>query len=262
MPTLKALYRYPIKSLGRESLERIELDEYGIKDDRRWMLVDQNQEFMTQRSYPAMTQISAAIKEDYCVLTHQSLDTIQFHIDSMMDETLETKVWANDVIVNKVSQEVSDWLSSHLGVTVHLVGAAASFKRMKVKEDYELPLRFQDGYPMLVLSQASIDLLNTKIDTSVTDDRFRANIIIDDCDAHEEDLHAGLRHPDYEISLVSACKRCILINTDQDSGEVYKEPLKTLSSYRRKENNVMFGMNAAVEKAGILRIGDVIQFQK
>jgi len=259
MPTLKAIYRYPVKSLRGESLEKVSLTNSGIAYDRHWMIVDEEFQFMTQRQYPDMSQIKASVADGGCTLSHKS-DKIEFDINQITHTQIPTKVWAHEVIAQIVSEEVSDWLSNRIGQRVHLVGAGGAFWRVKQKKQRELALKFQDGYPLLVLSHASVDQLNGQLQHAVSADRFRTNLYINNCLSHEEDLHHGLANQNYQLKLESQCKRCIMVNTDQETGQVTKEPLKTLATYRRSDSNVYFGMNASVLTAGEVRLGDKLEF--
>ncbi len=259
MPNLKAIYRYPVKSLGGESLPSIMLTAHGLSYDRHWMLVNDDHEFMTQRQNPIMTQIHAAVSDGKCVLTRGE-DSISFNVNEVTGAIIETQVWNHAVVTQIVSEEASTWLSDHIGQRVHLVGAGKRFQRHKERAGNMLPLKFQDGYPILVLSQASVDLLNDKLEEDMTEHRFRANMLIDDCSAHSEDVHQLLQHANYQVKLESACKRCILINTDQRTGQVGKEPLKTLSAYRQQENQVLFGRNASVASVGKMTVGDILDY--
>jgi len=262
--TIKALYRYPVKSLARESLSSARLTEYGIEYDRCWMIVDETDSFMTQRELPTLALLSAKVVEGKCVIfkTQDQEDQFGFDVNSLSDTLIHTNVWKSKVIANEVSAEASQWLSDTLGKKLRIVTSGKSFRRSKSIPGKTLKLRFSDGYPILVLSQASVDMLNEKLVQPVDEARFRANILIDGVKAHAEDNSVKLTTPKAEIRLIKPCKRCIMINTNQLTAEVSSEPLKTLTSYRKVANHIHFGMNAFASKFGELNVNEKIELSQ
>ena len=260
MPHIKSLYRYPIKSLGRQTLSSVQLTDYGLDYDRHWMLVDNHHNFVTQRELPQLTNYSAAVNDQLLSITNNtSKDSISIAVTELTNTTINTEVWGAAVTASEVSQRVNEWLSDELKTSLILVGAGDAYNRNKERASTTIPLKFADGYPILVLSQASVDHLNEKLETPIDESRFRANIIIDDCAPHAEDIAKTISTPEVTIELIKPCRRCIMVNTNQVTGEVLKEPLKTLASYRSQDKHVMFGVNARASQLGMLNVHDQLK---
>lgn len=260
MAIIKAIYRYPVKALGAELLEEAKVLDYGIEYDRNWMIVDENGVFVTQRERPVLTQFDSFISNEHLSIRDNSNgDIMRIPVDLKGSDEIHTSVWGSDVIAQSTDTVMDAWLSSRIGGQLRLVTVGPSFVRHKDLESSSIPVRFADGYPLLLLSQASIDHLNEKLDTPVKVDRFRANILLDDCNAHAEDVTTSFETEQLKFNMVKQCRRCTVINTDQQSGEVFKEPLKTLSTYRKIDNYVMFGVNVFSESIGTLKRGENIK---
>ncbi len=119
-------------------------------------------------------------------------------------------------------------------------------------------MAFADGFPFLLISQASVDELNRRLADPVPADRFRANIVVDGCEAHAEDGWSGLTIGGIEFRVAKPCARCVVVTTDQDDGTRSAEPLRTLATYRTENNKVLFGQNLLHRGAGALSVGDEI----
>ncbi len=260
MPHIKSLYRYPIKSLGRQVLSSVQLTDYGLEYDRHWMIVDKDHSFVTQRELPQLTNFSAAvIDQSLTISNNTSKESISISVTELTTETVKTDVWGAAVTASQVSHQVNEWLSDQLKTQLILVGAGEAFSRHKERGQVQIPLKFADGYPILVLSQASVDHLNEKLETPIDESRFRANVIIDDCAPHSEDIAKTMSAPQATLELIKPCRRCIMVNTNQVTGEVLKEPLKTLASYRAQDNHIMFGVNARAAHLGLIHVNDEIE---
>lgn len=258
--TIKAITRFPVKALGGEQLQEAAIHAEGLVFDRQWMLVDEQNAMITQRTMPQLTGFASRIVDKSCIIYEKNTPSnqISFHIHEITDNVVATKVWDNEVIANIASKEAGDWLTEKTGVQMKLVTNGQQFSRWKTKGEAKLPLLFADGYPILVLSEDAVRLLNEKLESPIGPDRFRANILLSGCSPHEEDDFDTLHINDVRLSLHTPCKRCQVICIDQDSGQLSKEPTKTLSTYRKKGNNIMFGRNAGVSVGGIIKVGDQI----
>ncbi len=262
MAVIKAIYRYPVKALGAELLEEAKVLDYGIEYDRNWMIVDENGTFVTLRERPILTQFDSFISNEYLSIRDNSNgDIMRIPADLRGTDEIKTSVWGSDVIAQSTDRIMDEWLSSRIGGKLRLVTVGQAFKRQKEVKSVQIPVRFADGYPLLILSQASIDHLNEKLEKPVKADRFRANILIDECPAHGEDLAKSFQTENLKFITVKQCGRCIVINTDLETGEVFKEPLQTLSTYRKIDNSVMFGMNVYPESDGTIKRGENIKLE-
>jgi uncharacterized protein YcbX len=115
-----------------------------------------------------------------------------------------------------------------------------------------------DGFPYLIISQASLEDLNGRLKEPVGMERFRPNLVIAGGAAFQEDGWRSVRIGTARFDLVKPCGRCIIITTDQRTSERDKEPLRTLATYRSKVNKVLFGMNAVGDAEGTVRVGDLV----
>ena len=257
------LYLYPIKSLGGISVQEAQVEERGFKYDRRWMLVDQSGEFLTQRQHPQLALLQVALGEAGMVV-FSKLDPsrkISFDFEMNSGKELQVSVWGDVLTALQVSPEVSAWFSDFLAMNVDLVRMPESSHR-KLDPRYavqEESVSFADGMPYVMIGQASLDELNGRLADPVGMDRFRPNLVFSGGEAYAEDQFKQLQIGDVEFQVVKPCARCVMITVDQEKGTKGKEPLATLATYRSQGAKVYFGQNAVALTQGIVRVGDPIQ---
>jgi uncharacterized protein YcbX len=259
MAIIKAIYRYPVKGLGAELLEECKVLDYGIQYDRNWMIVDDTGTFVTQRERPNLTQFDSFISNEHLsIRDNTNGDIMRIPIDLKGPDEIKTSVWGSDITAHSTDNIMDAWLSSRIGGQLRLVTVGQAFKRHKEVDSTLIPVRFADGYPILILSQASVDHLNEKLENPIKADRFRANILIDDCPPHGEDIAKSFQTTNITFRMVKQCRRCTVVNTDQQTGEVHKEPLRTLATYRKIDSHVMFGVNVYPESEGTINRGEKV----
>ncbi len=264
---IQSLYIYPIKSCQGISYDRLELVKTGFKYDRHWMLVDKNGHFLSQRQHPDMARIKTSITTDSLVVSNSSIST-QLEIPLSTTEfasgkNITVKIWNDHCSASLVSADASLWFSNFLGIDCDLVYLADSEQRL-VDPDYaskKEQLGFADGFPLLIMSRSTIDLLNDKLTEKVNINRFRANIIIDGCDAHAEDLWSKITVNHIDILLAKPCSRCVIPRIDQQSAEKHTSLLKTLASYRRMNGKVYVGQNGLHQSNGLISVGLPVSVQ-
>ncbi len=159
--------------------------------------------------------------------------------------------------------EAALWLQDFLAAPVRLVRMADGFRRplnpAYARSEHDTT-SFADGYPFLVISQASLDDLNTRLTTPVPMNRFRPNIVVSGCDPFAEDDWRDFFINGIRFAGVKLCPRCPIPTIDQERGEVMgREPIKTLATYRTIQQQVMFGQNAIAANTGMLRVGDEVR---
>jgi uncharacterized protein YcbX len=171
-------------------------------------------------------------------------------------------IWGDEVDAVMAPARVGEWLSDFLGARYHLARIPDSSVRA-VDGEYGVPgdrVGFADAFPFLIISQASLDDLNDRLAAQGTRplpmNRFRPNLVIDECPAFAEDGWSHVRIGDIGFRVVKPCARCVITTTDQDTGVTSREPLRTLATYRRVGTKVMFGQNACHDAVGELRVGD------
>jgi hypothetical protein len=260
---LQEIYLYPIKSLGGIAVQEAQVEERGFKYDRRWMLVDQSGEFLTQRQHPQLALLQVALSESQLEVFSKGdpSQRIAFDLDLASNQELLVSIWGDQVLARVVSAEVSRWFSDFLQMDLDLVVMPESSHR-KMDPRYAVQgesVSFADGMPYVIIGQSSLDELNQRLEVPVSMDRFRPNLVFSGGEAYAEDQFKQLQIGEVEFQVVKPCARCVLITVNQQTGEKGKEPLATLATYRTVNNKIYFGQNAVALAPGIVRVGDPIQ---
>jgi len=255
MQSLKiiSLHIYPIKSLGGQTVKAPRATLSGFEYDRQWMLVDETGKFQTQRDFPKMALLAAGVDKGQvtCYEKNKPDNKISFNVDAHLEEQLKVNIWSDKLKATLVDPLVDEWFSDQLKSKVRLVNRSNRKKYIhKLKKSY--PTNYPDAYPYLVLSTNSLEEINSHLNEKIGLERFRANIIIEGNEAFFEDQMDEFLLGSVPFKMIKRCGRCIVVNTDQDTSAVYKEPLKSLSKYRKFRNKIMVGMNAVALKEGII----------
>lgn len=259
--SVKEIYIYPIKSLAGISCQKALAEEMGFENDRRWMLIDAENQMITQREHRIMSQFYPQISDGKISITFQD-QKHEFSIDEHLENSIAVNVWDDKSEVIEVNKSTSKWFSHHLGFECKLVKIIKNGDRKhessKLKETFNVSLA--DGYPYLMIGSQSLDFLNEKLTDKITVLRFRPNIVISSQSPHEEDDFTTFKIGEVQFKNIKPCGRCIMVNNDPDNGKLKKEPLKTLSKYRNVNNSVLFGTNIVSLNSGIINVGDEIVF--
>ncbi len=267
MIALSGINIYPVKGLGGISLDSCETTSRGLKHDRRFMVVDQDHEFVSQREVPKMATVWTELVG--AQLEFAAPDCAPIYVDAAPRATLtrNVRVWSSQVEAHTVSREVDEWLSDYLGFDAHLVYMPDHAERA-CNPDYAKHneiVSFADGFPFLVTNDASLADLNHRIATNagaaVPMNRFRSNLVISGAAAWAEDGWNELTIGSAVFRAAKPCGRCQVTTTDQASGEVRgPEPLKTLSTFRESDKGILFGVNLVPVKLGRVTVGDAVKF--
>lgn len=259
--TVKEIYIYPIKSLAAISCKEAFAEEMGFENDRRWMLINAENVHVTQREYPILSQFYPQISDGKISITFEDYKH-EFLIDEHVDQPIDSKVWEDKSEVFEVNQSSSQWFSDRLGFPCKLVKIIKSGDRKhessKLKESFNVSLA--DGYPYLLVGTESMEVLNEKLENKITVLRFRPNIVISSQNAHEEDDFDTFKIGEVDFKNIKPCGRCIMVNNDPQKGIIKKEPLKTMSKYRKVDNLVYFGTNIVSLNSGVITVGDEVVF--
>lgn len=251
---LSALYRYPVKSLAGHALASGRLDAFGLEDDRRWMVVDREGGFITQREVPEMALISTRLEGEGLVLQAPGLPPVAVGRPAERAGRVNVKVWGDRCEARYCGDEVEGWLSGFLGRSCRLVYMADGEVR-RVDPRYARPVdrtAFSDGFPLLLISEASLNDLNRRLATPLPMIRFRPNLVVTGCEPYAEDGWSLIRIGGISLRVVKPCARCKITTVDPYTAETGSEPLKTLSGYRRQGNKVLFGQNLLHDAEGEL----------
>ncbi|MGB2110002.1 MAG: MOSC domain-containing protein [Marinobacter vinifirmus] len=256
---VQSLYLYPVKSLAGVEVPGFELDDFGPKGDRRWMIVDDQNRFVTQRQMPRLALVSAVMSDDGVEV--QIPDQGRFPLVPQ-EEQVRVVVWRDTADALMGDPAASAALSEFCGVPLRFVYMPdSSFRRVdpeRVADNRRVG--FADGFPFLLTNQASLDELNTRLTQPVSMTRFRPNIVIQGVPAWAEDNWRPLVIGTVGFQVVKPCSRCVLTTVDPETGikDAGTEPLKTLSTYRKTPDGVIFGQNAIHLSSGRISVGDSV----
>jgi uncharacterized protein YcbX len=262
-PVLKEIRIYPIKSLGGISLSEAVVEPKGFRYDRRWMLVKPDGVFLTQRENTVMALVEVELTNQHLRVYHRHRpdDVLEIPLDKTTDEQLTAYVWDDQAVDSLVvSQEADDWFSQLLGFPCRLV-YMPDHSRRPVDPKYAQPddvVSFADGFPYLVISTDSLDELNRRATEPMGMIRFRPNLVVEGVLPHDEDTWYHFEIGNLTFYGVKPCARCVLTTIDPETAMKGKEPLKTLATYRKLDNKILFGQNVLAESAGILRVGEPV----
>ncbi|WP_295640816.1 MOSC N-terminal beta barrel domain-containing protein [uncultured Methylibium sp.] len=272
--TLASLHVYPIKSCAGVALDECLLIETGLEFDRAWMVVDSEGEFVSQRELPRMALVSCTLRHSELVLRAPGMLALHLALDTVEQPT-RVRVWDDAVAAYDMGDLAARWFSDFLRQELRLVRFDPEQKRLSNRAwtgAIEAENAFSDGYPLLVVSQASLDGLNERLAAKgvapATMQRFRPNLVLAGLDAHGEDhldeLAFDTADGPVRLKLVKPCPRCPIPNIDPATGVPGTEPGDTLQGYRadeRVDGAISFGMNAVIvegiERA--LRVGQTGQ---
>jgi uncharacterized protein YcbX len=267
--TLRSVHVYPVKSCAGVTLDESLLIETGLEFDRAWMVVDAAGRFVSQRELPRMALVRTTLKHTELVLRAPGMLALHLALDAVEAPTQAT-VWNDTVAAYDMGDLAAQWFSDFLAAPGSDAGGVkfplrlARFdpeqKRLSNKQwsgDIDAENAFGDGFPLLVVSQASLDALNERLArkgvAAMTMARFRPNLVLDGLDAHGEDFLDEIRFDTPEgpvrLRLVKPCPRCPIPNVDPETGEPGLEPGDTMSTYRadeRLDGKITFGMNAVI----------------
>lgn len=258
---LSEIYIYPIKSAAGVKVDQTPVDISGPRQDRRWMLVDREGRFLTQRELPRMVLMHPKFRGDNLFVEAPGMPALEIPSWAGDGDWISVRVWHNDLRLPHPNPAYSEWFSSFLRHPCRLVHLPDTVVR-PVEAPYNSPqwrVSLADGYPLLLVGQASLDLLNQRLPSPVTMRRFRPNLVIAGSAAHDEDGWRRLRIGDVEIRVVKPCARCKIVLVDPETAESGTEPLQTLGQYRKKNQKIFFAQNALVTATGVLRAGCAVE---
>jgi uncharacterized protein YcbX len=260
---VSALNVYPIKSCAGIALDVARLGPRGIVHDRTFMLVDREGMFITQREQPRMALIRPAISTDGD-LTVQATDMQALTIASNPHGPRHpVTVWKYNGDGIDQGDEIAEWFSSFLSSDCRLVlfpNEAVRRSNPKYARREQDQVAFADGYPCLLISEASLADLNARLEQPLPMNRFRPNIVVSGTEPYAEDTWRMIRIGEVTFDIVKPCDRCVITTTNQITTQRGKEPLKTLAKYRQAtDNGVMFGQNLTYARPGTIRLGDHVE---
>lgn len=272
--TISDLYIYPLKSAAGIRLAAADLHTFGLTGDRRWMLVDEDNSFLTQRELSRLSLIEPISWQDDLTLRAPGVGDL--HVDVPDDDApaVDVVVWDDLCRGRDAGDDAARWASAFLQYPCRLVYAPPSLERPvdpAFDAAYATPdaarTGFSDGFPLLLIGQSSLDALNERLaerdESPVPMNRFRPNIVVSAAAPHEEDDWTQLTvlggGREIRLDVVKPCARCSIVPVDQATGVRGKEPLRTLATYRARNGKVYFGQNVIHRGLGTLRVGDMVR---
>ncbi len=258
---LSGLHVYPIKSCGGITVEEWEVDERGLRHDRRWMLVDETGCFLSQRELPRMALVKVRLASDGLVVDAPGMSTLNVPFRPPNGRLLLASVWDDIVESQMVSDAADRWFSEFLDVGCRLVYLPDESVR-PVDPTYAEPgdrVALADGFPFLLISKASLADLNSRLEHPLPMNRFRPNLVVGGCEPFAEDNWKVVRIGRLTFRVVKPCARCVITTVNQESAAKGKEPLRTLARFRRAGTKVLFGQNLIHDQPGTLRAGDPVE---
>lgn len=260
---LSGIFIYPVKSLPGISLEIAEVKEKGFANDRRWMLVDSTNNFITQRFFPQMVFIKVEIVNDKLkfISRRNQIEPLEINISDQPQKFTRVRIWDDIVDAVEYSKEINSWFSKVIETDCKLVYMPNSTKRLTSTKyfDESKSVSFADGYPYLIIGEESLRNLNSKLNESIKMSQFRPNIVFRGGIAHDEDNWKNIKIGRLKFTVGKPCARCVITTINPNSGLKNKEPLATLSKYRNFDGKVMFGQNAIANTEGTIKLGDKIE---
>ena len=270
--TITGLHVHPVKSCAGVSLPEVLLIETGFEFDRAWMVVDTDGEFLSQRELPRMALVATELRHSELVLRAPGMLALHLALDTVEAPT-RVRVWDDEVAAYDMGDLAAQWFSDFLRQPLRLVRFDPEQKRLSNRAwtgTIEAENAFSDGYPILVISEASLAGLNERLAAKdlppVTMQRFRPNLVLAGLDEHGEDHLDEITFDTPEgpvrLKLVKPCPRCPIPNVDPATGVAGHEPGDTLAGYRADERvggAISFGMNAVIVEGleCVLRVGQV-----
>jgi uncharacterized protein YcbX len=262
-PSLKAIARYPVKSCRGEALQKAVVEPWGLRGDRRWMIVDATGTAVTAREVPRLVlvrpefvdgglRLSAPGRQEIVVPTPQA------------HAALTVDVWGARLQALTAGAQADAWVSGVVGAPARLVYLDDPTQRQTdpARTKPGDRVSFADGYPLLLTNTASLETLNDHIaagpragEGPLPMTRFRPSLVVDGAPAWTEDDWRLIRIGQVQFRVVKGCDRCVLTTIDPDTAAGGHEPIATLARHRQWDGRTWFGINLVPDSIGSVDVG-------
>ena len=268
MINVSSIHIYPVKSTAGISLPHAQVEELGLAFDRRFIVCDLSGQFITARTEPRLCLVQAKLTPKGLELSAPNMNVLALSYTEFTNQYQNVTVWGDDVSSQLCSQKANLWFSEFLKRPCELLYFGEdSHREKKTNTDKARKIAFADGYPLLLISQASLSDLNDRIIAGNNDDslsnvsmaQFRPNIVVDGCLPFAEDTWQHIRIGEVEFKVSKPCERCIFTTVNPQNGEKHpqQQPLTTLKSFRQTSSGeVLFGQNLIALNSGTITQGD------
>mgnify|MGYP001202571835 CR=1 FL=1 len=258
MITLSNIIYYPIKACRGFEVDSACIERMGLEHDRRMMVVTEQGRFLTQREHPRLALVTPKLSDGMLELSAPNYDSARLGIQTS-GTPWHVDIWkSKGVQAVDQGEEAARWFSDWLGTSVRLVHVADGYQR-RLSAEYAVNADdhtgFADSYPILLTSEEGLQDLNSRLETPVPMNRFRPNLVVRGGEPFAEDIWNRIRLGDVELAVVKPCERCVVTTIDKETLERSKEPLKTLSKFRRQKLGAIFGQNVIPLNEGRIRLG-------
>lgn len=264
MIEITSLHVYPLKGGRAVDVADVVLDRFGPQGDRRWLVADPAGNQITQREIARLCQVVALPATGGLRLEAPGVAALLVPIPPTTAERRAVRVWGHQIGALFAGTAAEVWFTQLFGTPCQLVYCPDDSDR-RTDPDYDPiggAVSFADGYPILIIGEASLAELNGRLAAPVSMTRFRPNIVVAGSAPFAEDGWTKFSIGPVEFAAVKPCARCVVPTTDQLTAERGPEPLRTLAAYRKVGSAVMFGMNVVHRSSGRIRIGDQIEVER
>ena len=258
--SLSEINLYPVKSFAGVSLDAVQLDRFGPAGDRRWMLVNNFGVAITQRDQARLALVRTAWRDGGLGLRFGD-DHIQIAIPAAQAKRRSVQVWGDHVNAVDAGDQAAHWLAARLELNCRLVYIPDDSIRLVdgIYASAGETVGFADAFPLLLISQASLDDLNARLENPVPMNRFRPNLVVAGCEAFAEDGWKRIRVGDVEFDVAKPCDRCVMPSINQETAEKDTQINRVLASFRRRDGKIYFGQNLLYRGTGILRLSSSVE---
>lgn len=263
--TLTGLFLYPVKSLGGYAVPAAEVTPRGLRHDRRWLLVDERNRFMTQRQQPELALLAVSPAHNGFFISHRQRPTLLplfVPFEATPERTQIVTIWDDLAWAWRGTPEADEWMTAALGRPCRLVYMSDMVRREAepaLNPEGQL-VSFADGYPFLLIGEAALTDLNRRLAQPVPMNRFRPNLVFGGGTPYEDDSWENFQVGEVAFRAVRGCGRCVLTTIDQETANKNPvgDPLRTLATYRQVDGYALFGQNVTGPGAGRVQVGDAV----
>ncbi len=258
--TVSELWIYPVKSCAGHQVEAVTLDRFGPAGDRRWMVIDADGNFLTQREHPRMALVQVEMLDRGGLRLATAGSSCEVALPPPGTAARNVQVWSDQVTAVDAGDAPAAWLSQNLGTACRLVYMPNDSSRPvdpEIARDGQT-VSFADAFPLLLISQASLDDLNSRLPQPVPMNRFRPNLVVSGCEPFAEDGWRRIRVGSVEFDVVKPCQRCSIPSIDQATAERDGSINRVLASYRRFDRKILFGQNLLYSGEGRIAVEDPV----